>query len=38
MVLVVATRVWVEKKYWTREPAYVPGWRNIPGMARQPTP
>lgn len=37
MVLVVVTRVWVEKKYWTREPAYVPGWRNIPGMARQPT-
>ncbi len=37
MVLVVVTRVWVEKKYWTREPAYVPGWRNIPGMARQPS-
>ena len=36
MVLVVLTRVWVEKRSWEREPAYVPGWRNIPGLARKP--
>ncbi|MCX7278548.1 MAG: putative O-glycosylation ligase, exosortase A system-associated [Burkholderiales bacterium] len=34
MVLVVLTRVWVQTKGWLREPAYVPGWKNIPGMAR----
>ena len=36
MVLVVLTRVWVEKRSWEREPAYVPGWRNIPGLAPKP--
>lgn len=34
MVLVVVTRVWVQTKAWLREPPYVPGWKNIPGMAR----
>lgn len=34
MVLVVLTRVWVQTKGWLREAPYVPGWKNIPGMAR----
>jgi len=34
MVLVVLARVWVQTKGWLREPAYVSGWKNIPGMAR----
>ena len=35
MVLVVLTRVWVEKKAWLKEPAYRPGWKTIPGLASQ---
>jgi putative inorganic carbon (HCO3(-)) transporter len=34
MVLVVLARVWVQTKGWLREPAYVSGGKNIPGMAR----
>jgi putative inorganic carbon (HCO3(-)) transporter len=39
MVLVLVTRVWVQSQGWLREPVYVPGWKNIPGMApvRPPT-
>lgn len=33
MVLVVLTRVWVEKKSWLTEPIYLPGWKTIPGLA-----
>ncbi len=36
MVIVVLTRVWVEKKGWESEPVYVPGWRTIPGLLAQP--
>lgn len=35
MVLVVITRLWVEKRAWAKEPAYAPGWRTIPGLARR---
>lgn len=33
MVLVVLTRIWVEKKGWKTEPEYGPGWKTIPGLA-----
>lgn len=33
MVLVVLTRIWVEKQVWKTEPEYVAGWRTIPGLA-----
>lgn len=33
MVLVVLTRIWVEKKSWLTEPVYTPGWKTIPGLA-----
>ena len=33
MVMVVLTRVWVEKQGWKTEPKYVPGWKTIPGLA-----
>lgn len=33
MVLVILTRVWVEKQRWKTEPEYVPGWKTIPGLA-----
>lgn len=33
MVMVVLTRVWVEKKGWLTEPLYAPGWKTIPGLA-----
>ncbi|WP_394788248.1 putative O-glycosylation ligase, exosortase A system-associated [Rhodoferax sp.] len=36
MVLVVVARVWVQTRGWEREAAYVPGWKNIPGLARKP--
>jgi probable O-glycosylation ligase (exosortase A-associated) len=36
LVMLVLTRVWVEKKAWQTEPTYLPGWRTIPGLARQP--
>jgi putative inorganic carbon (HCO3(-)) transporter len=35
LVLLVLTRVWVAKKSWQTEPAYLPGWRTIPGLASQ---
>nr|WP_315191448.1 putative O-glycosylation ligase, exosortase A system-associated [uncultured Albidiferax sp.] len=38
MVMVVLTRVWVQTKGWLREPALVPGWKNIPGLARPVIP
>jgi putative inorganic carbon (HCO3(-)) transporter len=38
MVIVVLARVWVQTKGWLRESAYVPGWKNIPGMARLAKP
>ncbi len=34
MVLVVLSRIWVEKRGWENEPAYPPGWKTIPGLAR----
>ena len=33
MVMVVLTRVWVEKQSWLTEPTYPPGWKTIPGLA-----
>lgn len=33
MVMVVVTRVWVEKKRWLTEPTYPAGWKTIPGLA-----
>ena len=33
MVLVVLTRIWVEKQGWKTEPEYGPGWKTIPGLA-----
>ena len=33
MVMVVLTRVWVEKQGWQTEPKYAPGWKTIPGLA-----
>ncbi|MBC7604006.1 MAG: putative O-glycosylation ligase, exosortase A system-associated [Ramlibacter sp.] len=33
MVLVVATRVWVQSRGWEREPIFEPGWRALPGLA-----
>lgn len=33
MVMVVLTRIWVEKKSWLTEPIYPQGWRTIPGLA-----
>ncbi len=33
MVLVVLTRLWVEKKGWQTEPVYSPSWKTIPGLA-----
>ena len=33
MVMVVLTRVWVEKQGWQTEPEHVPGWKTIPGLA-----
>lgn len=38
MVIVILTRVWVHTKGWLREPAYIPGWKNIPGVARPVLP
>lgn len=38
MVMVVLTRIWVEKKSWLTEPTYPSGWKTIPGLAtRTPT-
>lgn len=36
MVMVVLTRVWVEKQSWKTEPEYSPGWKTIPGLASMP--
>ena len=33
MVMVVLTRVWVERESWLTEPVYAPGWKTIPGLA-----
>lgn len=33
MVMVVLSRVWVEKRAWETEPVYAPRWRLIPGLA-----
>ena len=33
MVMVVLTRVWVEKQSWLTEPTYPSGWKTIPGLA-----
>jgi putative inorganic carbon (hco3(-)) transporter len=33
MVMVVLTRIWVEKKSWLTEPVYPSGWKTIPGLA-----
>jgi len=36
MVMVVLTRVWVEKKSWLTEPVYPKGWKTLPGLAARP--
>lgn len=33
MVMVVLTRIWVEKQSWLTEPTYPSGWKTIPGLA-----
>lgn len=33
MVMVVLTRVWVERKSWLTEPIYTSGWKTLPGLA-----
>lgn len=33
MVMVVLTRVWVEKQSWLTERTYASGWKSIPGLA-----
>ena len=33
MVMVVLTRIWVEKQRWRTEPIYPKGWKTIPGLA-----
>lgn len=33
MVMVVLTRIWVEKQSWLTEPTYPPGWKTIPGLS-----
>ena len=38
MVLVVLTRIWAEKQGWQTEPAYAPGWKTIPGLAKLTKP
>ncbi|MBK9574222.1 MAG: hypothetical protein IPO43_16650 [Rhodoferax sp.] len=34
MVMIVLTRIWVEKKSWLTEPVYASGWKTIPGLAK----
>ena len=34
MVMIVLTRIWVEKRSWLTEPVYAPGWKTIPGLAK----
>jgi putative inorganic carbon (hco3(-)) transporter len=36
MVLVVITRIWVEKRSWETEPVYEASWKTIPGLAGAP--
>jgi putative inorganic carbon (HCO3(-)) transporter len=36
MVMVVLTRVWVERQGWKTEPQYGSGWKTIPGLASAP--
>ena len=38
LMLLVLTRIWVEKKGWQTEPVYAPGWKTIPGLASQAKP
>ncbi|WP_114971829.1 putative O-glycosylation ligase, exosortase A system-associated [Rhodoferax ferrireducens] len=38
LVMVVLTRIWVERQSWKTEPAYAPGWRTIPGLAKLTKP
>jgi probable O-glycosylation ligase (exosortase A-associated) len=38
MMLVVLTRVWVQRRAWESEPVYPAGWRTIPGLATAPRP
>jgi len=33
MMMVVLARVWVSKRGWETEPALIPSWRTIPGLA-----
>jgi probable O-glycosylation ligase (exosortase A-associated) len=35
MVMVVLTRIWVEKQSWLTEPVYPSGWKTIPGLANR---
>lgn len=36
MVLVVLTRVWVEKRAWVTEPSHPPFWKFVPGLVLPP--
>jgi len=33
MVMVVLTRIWVQKQGWLTEPVYPKGWKTLPGLA-----
>ena len=37
MVMVVLTRIWVEKQSWRTEPVYSKSWKTIPGLAIRPS-
>jgi putative inorganic carbon (hco3(-)) transporter len=37
MVMIVLTRIWVEKQSWQTEPTYAPGWKTLPGLAAPST-
>lgn len=38
MVMIVLTRIWVEKKGWLTEPVNAPGWKTFPGLATPSKP
>jgi len=33
MVIIVLTKVWVERKSWLTEPVYPSSWKTLPGLA-----
>jgi hypothetical protein len=36
MVMVVITRIWVEKQKWKTDNNYQPGWKTLPGLIFTP--